>query len=125
MTFTSTVLGWPSNRADIVGDPNMSNPSTDRWFNPAAFAVPAPFTYGNSARNMLFGPGIFNWDAALFKNTRLTEKLRLEFRAEFFNILNHPNFGIPASNISVPATVGRISSASDPRDIQFGMRLVF
>lgn len=125
VTFTSTTLGWPSNRADIVGDPKVSDRSIDRWFNPAAFAVPAPFTYGNSARNLLFGPGSFSWDAAVFKNTMLTENLRLEFRAEFFNILNHANFGLPASSISVPATVGRISSASDPRDIQFGMRLVF
>ncbi|MEX2264284.1 MAG: TonB-dependent receptor [Bryobacteraceae bacterium] len=125
VTFTSTTLGWPSSRADIVGDPKVSNPSIAQWFNPAAFAVPAPFTYGNSARNLLFGPGFFNWDAAVFKNTALTEKVRLEFRAEFFNILNHPNFGIPASNISVPATVGRISSATDPRDIQFALRLAF
>ena len=125
VTFTSTVLGWPSSRADIVGDPKVSSPSTQGWFNPAAFAVPAPFLYGNSARNMLFGPSFFGWDAAVFKNTQLTERLRLEFRAEFFNVLNHPNFGIPASNISVPATVGRISTATDPRDIQFGIRLVF
>ncbi|MCI0626618.1 MAG: TonB-dependent receptor [Acidobacteria bacterium] len=125
VTFTSTVLGWPSSRADIIGNPKVNDPTTQRWFNPTAFAVPSPFNYGNSARNMLFGPGFFNWDAALFKNTQLTERLRLEFRAEFFNILNHPNFGVPASNISVPATVGRISSATDPRDIQFGLRLVF
>jgi len=125
VTFTSTVLGWPSSRADIVGNPELSDPGIQRWFNPTAFAVPAPFTYGNSARNLLFSPGFFNWDTALFKNTQLTEKLRLEFRAEFFNILNHPNFGVPASNISVPATVGRISSASDPRDIQFALRLLF
>lgn len=108
-----------------MGDPKVSDPSTQRWFNTQAFAVPAPFNYGNSARNLLFGPGFFGWDAALFKNTQLTERLRLEFRAEFFNVLNHPNFGIPASNISVPATVGRISTATDPRDIQFGLRLVF
>ena len=125
VTFTSTVLGWPSSRADIVGDLKVSDPSTQGWFNPQAFAVPAPFLYGNSARNMLFGPSFFGWDAAVFKNTQLTERLRLEFRAEFFNILNHPNFGVPASNISVPATVGRISTATDPRDIQFGMRLAF
>ena len=125
VTFTSTTLGWPSGRADIVGDPKVDDPNTGRWFNPAAFKVPAPFTYGNSARNMLWGPGFFTWDAGIFKNTPITEKTRLEFRAEFFNILNHPNFGVPASNISVPATVGRISSASDPRDIQFGLRLVF
>ncbi len=125
VTFASTVLGWPSSRANIVGDPKISNPSVQRWFNPAAFAVPAPFQFGNSARNLLFGPGFFNWDGAVFKSTQLTDRTRLDFRAEFFNILNHPNFGIPASNISVPATVGRIASATDPRDIQFALRLVF
>jgi len=125
VTFNSTTLGWPSSRADIAGDPKVSNPSIVQWFNPAAFKVPAPFAYGNSARNMLFGPGFFSWDAAVFKNTLLTEKLNLEFRAESFNLLNHANFGVPASNISVPATVGRISSAGDARTIQFGMRLSF
>jgi hypothetical protein len=125
VTFTSTTLGWPSSRADIVGNPEPGNRSISQWFNPAAFAVPAPFNYGNSARNMLFGPGFFSWDAALFKHTRITERVYLEFRAESFNVLNHPNFGLPASNISVPATVGRITSATDPRDIQFGLRLVF
>ena len=85
-----------------------------------------PFNYGNSARNLLFGPGFFNWDAGVFKNTRLTERLNLEFRAEFFNILNHANFGLPASNISVPTTVGRITStANTPRDIQFALRLQY
>jgi hypothetical protein len=126
VTFTSTVLGWPSSRADIVGDPKPSDPSITQWFNPAAFAVPAPFAYGNSARNLLFGPGFFNWDAGVFKNTALTGRVNLEFRAEFFNILNHPNFGLPASNISVPGSVGRITATSNsPRDIQFGLRLQF
>lgn len=125
VTFTSTTLGWPSSRADIVGDPAVSNRSLTQWFNPAAFAVPQPFKYGNSARNMLFGPGAVYWDASLFKNTAITERAALQFRAEFFNVLNHPNFGTPASNISVPATVGRISSATDPRNIQFGLRLQF
>ena len=125
VTFTSTTLGWPSSRADIVGDPSLDDPSIDLWFNPAAFAVPGQFLYGNSARNLLWGPGFFNWDAAIFKNTQLTEKIRLEFRAESFNALNRANFGLPASNISVPATVGRISSAASARDIQFGLRLAW
>ena len=125
VTFTSTTLGWPSSRADIVGNPTVSNPSLTQWFNPAAFAVPQPFLYGNSARNMLFGPGQIYWDASVFKSTKLTERLTLQFRAEFFNILNHANFGNPASNISVPTTVGRISSATDPRNMQFGLRLQF
>lgn len=126
VTFTSTVLGWPSSRADIAGDPKPSNRAIEQWFNPAAFVVPAQFAYGNSARNLLFGPGFFNWDAGVFKNTALTERVNLEFRAEFFNILNHANFAVPASNISVPASVARITATSNsPRDIQFGLRLQF
>ena len=125
VNFTSTTVGWPSSRANIAGDPNPANRSITQWFNPAAFAVPAPYTYGNSARNMLFGPGAFTWDSAVFKDFGITESVTLNFRAEFFNILNHPVFGLPASNISVPNTVGRITSASEARNIQFALRLVF
>jgi hypothetical protein len=118
-------VGWPSSRADIVGNTSGAG-NIAQWFNPAAFAVPAPFTYGNSARNFLFGPGIINWDQSLSKNTRIGERTNLEFRAEFFNIMNHANFDLPASNISVPSTVGRITSTSNaPRAIQFGARLSF
>jgi hypothetical protein len=126
VTFDSTVTGWPSNRANVVANPKLENPTIAQWFNSAAFAVPAPFTYGNSARNMLFGPGYFNMDTAVFKNTAITERLNLQFRAEFFNFLNHPTFNPPASNISVPSQVGKITSTSNtPRDIQFGLRLSF
>lgn len=125
VTFTSTVLGWPSSRADIVGNPAPAHRDIQHWFNPAAFAVPAPFTYGNSARNMLWGPSSFYWDAGIFKNMNVTERVIVEFRAEFFNILNHPNFGLPAADITVPATVGRITSATDPRSVQFGLKLLF
>jgi hypothetical protein len=125
VTFTSTTVGWPSSRADIAGNPDPGDQSITQWFNPAAFAVPAPFAYGNSARNMLFGPGVFSWDAAIFKTFDITERVDLNFRAEFFNILNHPVFGLPASNISVPNTVGRITSASEARNIQFALKLLF
>ena len=127
VAFNSTVTGWPSSRADVVSS-NLypEDRSIAQWFNPAAFAVPAQFAYGNSQRNMLFGPGYFNWDTAVFKNTSITERLVLQFRAEFFNVLNHPSFGLPASNISNPNQVGRITStANTPRDIQFGLRLSF
>lgn len=126
VTFNSTTVGWPSSRADIVGNPTPANRSIDQWFNPAAYAVPQPFTFGNSARNSLFGPDLFRWDNGFVKNTRITERLNLEFRAELFNLLNHPSFDVPASNISVPSQVGRITSTvSTARDIQFGMRLSF
>jgi outer membrane receptor protein involved in Fe transport len=126
VTFTSTTVGWPSSRANLVGNPSGAG-TIAQWFNPAAFAVPGPYTYGNSPRNFLYGPGIINWDQAFYKLTNITERTRLEFRAEFFNIMNHANFGTPASiNISVPSTVGKISSTTNAsRDIQFGMRLSF
>ena len=114
------------NRANVSGDPTAGGHTLTRWFNTAAFSVPAAFTYGNSARNMLFGPGYFNWDTALFKNTRITERWNLQFRAEFFNVLNHPTFNPPNANVSAPAQFGRITStANTPRDIQFGLRLLF
>ncbi len=126
VTYTSRTLGWPSGRADIVGNPSVSDPSIAQWFNPAAFAVPAPYTYGNSARNFLFGPGFVNFDVGVFKNTPITERINSQFRAEFFNIANHANFGLPASDITVPASVGKITStAADPRTVQFGLKLLF
>jgi outer membrane receptor protein involved in Fe transport len=125
VTFTSQVTGQPSSRADIIGDPTGAQ-TLAQWFNPAAFAVPAPYRYGNSGRNFLFGPGIVTWDQAFYKNFRITERINLQFRSELFNILNHPSFSNPASNISAPSTVGRITSTSNtPRDVQFGMRLSF
>lgn len=125
VTFSSHVEGWPSSRADIIGDPQVNHPTLDHWFNPAAFAVPQPFTYGNSAPNSLFGPGFANWDTSISKQFLLTERYRLTLRADLFNILNHPNFGNPASNISVPSQVGQITSAGSPRNIQFSLRLEF
>lgn len=125
VTFTSTTLGWTSNRADIVGDPNAAERSIAQWFNPAAFATPAPFTFGNSSRNLLFGPGYFNCDAGLLKIAPVTERMTLEVRAEAFNLPNRANFGLPASDISVANTIGRITSAADARTFQFGARLRF
>lgn len=129
VNFTATQLGWLSSRANIVNRYAAATPSDrsiDRWFAPEAFAIPAPFTFGSSARNALFGPGLAAWDAAVFKNTQITERLRASFRAEFFNTLNRTNFGNPAGNVSVPGTVGRITSlVTDPRTIQFGLRLEF
>jgi hypothetical protein len=129
VTFSATQTGWLSSRANVVngyGAAAVSNPTIYRWFNAAAFAIPTPFTFGNSARNALFGPGLATWDAALFKTTRITERLVSSFRMEAFNTLNHTNFGNPASNISTPSTVGTISATVvDNRTVQFGLRLEF
>ncbi|MSV29165.1 MAG: hypothetical protein EXQ52_10555 [Bryobacterales bacterium] len=125
VSFNSTVLGSPSGRADLVGDGKLSGPTIARWFNPGAFVVPPAFTFGNSGRNILLGPGALTFDFSLYKNFTFLDRLNLQFRSEFFNVMNKANFGNPASNISVPATVGVISSAAPARVIQFGLRLTF
>jgi hypothetical protein len=120
-----SILGFGANdRPNIVGNPELSNPTPDRWFNTAAFAFPPQGTFGNAGRNILDGPGFQNVNASLMKNTSLTERLNLQFRAEIFNLLNHPNFNLPDNFLGSP-TFGRISSARDPRHIQFGLKLLF
>ncbi len=96
-----------------------------QWFNPAAFVVPAPYTFGNSSRNLLFAPGDIVIDLSVLKDFSLYERLKMQFRAEAFNAPNHFNWAGPASNISVPASVGRITSGAEARIIQFGLKLLF
>jgi hypothetical protein len=125
VTFTSTVVGWPSSRANLVANP-AGNGTIKEWFSPAAYTLPAPYTYGTSQRNSLFGPSTVNWDQAVYKNWAFRERFNLQFRAEFFNILNHPDFDVPASNISVHSTAGVISdTVNSARDLQFAARLSF
>ena len=71
------------------------------------------------------GPGTLSFDFSIYKNLTFLEKINLQFRSEFFNIMNRANFGNPASNISVPATAGVIGAAAPARVIQFGLRLTF
>ena len=120
-----SILGFGANdRPNVVGNPDLSNPTTLQWFNTAAFAFPAPGTFGNAGRNILDGPGFQNVNVSLMKNTKLTERVNLQFRAEAFNLFNHPNFNLPDNFLGSP-TFGRISSARDPRHIQFGLKLLF
>ncbi|HEY8228695.1 MAG TPA: TonB-dependent receptor [Pyrinomonadaceae bacterium] len=120
-----SILGFGANdRPNVVGNPNLGNPTPARWFNPAAFAFPAPGTFGNAGRNILDGPGYQNVNASLVKNTALSERMNLQFRAEFFNLFNHPNFNLPDNFLGSP-TFGVISSAREPRHIQFGLKLLF
>ena len=120
-----SILGFGANdRPNVVGNPELSDPTPGRWFNTAAFAFPAPGTFGNAGRNILDGPGYQNVNASLVKNTHLTEQVNLQFRAEFFNLFNHPNFNLPDNFLGSP-TFGVINSAREPRHIQFGLKLLF
>jgi len=118
-------LGFGANdRPNLVGNPNLAGGTPERWFNTGAFVFPAPGTFGNAGRNILEGPGFQNVNASLVKNTALTERLNLQLRAEAFNLFNHPNFNLPDNFLGSP-TFGRISSARDPRHLQFGVKLLF
>ena len=120
-----STLGFGANdRPNLVGKAELSNPTPDRWFNTAAFAFPAFGSFGNAGRNILDGPGYVNFNTSLMKTTKLKEGLDLQFRAEAFNLFNHPNFNLP-DNFLGSATFGRILSAQSPRHIQFGLKLLF
>lgn len=120
-----SALGFGANdRPNLVGDPTAVTRTPERWFNTAAFAFPAPGTFGNAGRNILTGPSFQNVNASLVKNTALTERLNLQIRAEAFNLFNHPNFNLPDNFLGSP-TFGRISSAREPRHLQFGLKLLF
>ena len=114
-------------------NPNFSGtlyPKTvQEWFNPNAFMLSRAGTYGNAGRNVLSGPGLADGDVSLSKETKLSERYNLTFRAEFFNVLNHANFGLPnyslfQSNGQPSGSAGTITTLlTDPREIQLGLKL--
>jgi hypothetical protein len=122
-----TLLGENPIRANYTGVP-VFGPGTrtaDIWFNPAAFSTPAAFTFGNVGRNTVYGPGRQTLDLALHREFVVMEKLRFQFRAEFFNALNHTNLGTPNRFVNTPQ-FGTITEAATPgREVQLGMRLSF
>jgi hypothetical protein len=94
------------------------------YFNRSAFAMPPLFRLGNLGKNTIYGPGGSNWDLSLFKNTRVTERVNLQFRAEFFDAFNQSRFGLPGTVLGTP-TFGAITSSAGRRLIQFGLKLQF
>jgi Carboxypeptidase regulatory-like domain/TonB-dependent Receptor Plug Domain len=115
-------------------NPAFSGPiilnSPNQWFNPNAFILPAAGTFGNLGRGTFVGPGLADLDMSLFKTTAVSEKMSLQFRAEFFNVLNHPNFNSPNTTVfssgTVSASAGLITATSTTsRQIQFGLKLIF
>ncbi|WP_031497003.1 TonB-dependent receptor [Bryobacter aggregatus] len=99
----------------------------NRWFNPAAFSLPAAFSYGNAARSMpdMRSHGIANYDFTLFKNTSITERVGLQFRAEIFNLFNRVRFAAPGTALGNPQFGVVSGQYNDPRLVQLALRLVF
>jgi len=122
--FDNSNTGNFYDRPDTVGNPNNGPKKVTQWFNTSAFALPAPFTFGNTGRNTIDGPGIRTVDFSLFKNFVFSESKSLQFRAEFFNLLNHPNFDPPGVTFGTPS-FGVIGGAADPREIQFALKFIF
>ena len=134
--FNSTNNGDSRNPIRPSWNPDFSGPvvlgGPNRYFNPQAFVLPAPGTYGNAGRDILTGPGRATLDLSLAKLTPITERLRMQLRAEFFNLFNRANFSTPntvvfsAASSSPAPTAGIITStATTSRQIQFGLKLLW
>ena len=126
-------------RPDLVPNVSLTPPAGKRigeWINPAAFAVPAAGTFGNAPRNIARGPGAWQIDLGVARSISFSERARLEFRSEFFNVFNHPQYGLPQGTFGVPGfgsitqTVNTTTPVSPvgsgtPREIQFALRIAF
>ena len=124
--------GNTNDRAQLIGDPHIANPTAAQWFNTAAFVqnkvVTGVATDGNSPRNLLDGPGYRVVDLAISRDFNLSERFKLRFRAEGTNVFNIVNLGQPGSAVpsgATSTTFGVITSANSMRKMQFGLRLTF
>jgi hypothetical protein len=126
----NSLSGVGLDRADYIGgvatlDPNRSHGQlVAEYFNVAAFRPNALGTFGNSGKNILRGPGFYDTDLSLMKNFGVAEHTSIQFRSEFFNLFNNVNFNQPQNSLNSPS-VGRITSAGDPRILQFALKLMF
>jgi len=116
----------PAQRPDDVHDPNLpaGQRTPERWFDTSAFALPAPFTFGSARRNSVVGPGFSSTDLSLARTWKVGGTHELELRWEIFNLFNKANFDVPNRIFGTP-NFGRIFSAKDPREMQFGVKLAF
>ena len=112
---------------NLVGDPKaISQKTPQQWFNTSAFAIPPSYTFGNAGRNILRSDGLSTWNFTTSKQWRFLESRSFEFRAEFYNLLNHTTFAYPGFIIDSPSSFGKLSSTRNSgRNIQFGVKIRF
>ena len=130
-TLQTSVSNSGGSRPDRLAKGTLDNPDPFRWFDTsfntagAAWGIPQQFTFGNSARNVLYGPGRVNMDWSIFKNFSVTENSKVQFRAEMFNLFNTPQFDLPNASIGNPAA-GRITATvGNNRQVQLALRFQF
>jgi len=128
---SSTVNTGGSGRPDQIASAELPSESRtlSQYFNVAAFVAPAnnSYRFGNAGRNTIRGPSLENFDFSLFKNFKIREQMKLQFRGEFFNVFNHPNYGQPGTQVG-SATIGSITSLaanSTMRQSQLGLKLLW
>lgn len=122
--FDNANTGNNSARPDVLRNPNDGPKTVDQWFDTGAFTLPAQYSYGNAGKNIIDGPPTKTLDFSVFKEWRILEGSRLQFRTEFFNLTNTVNLDQPGATFGT-STFGVISSAGDPRQIQFALKLIF
>ncbi len=121
--FSNTTVR--ADRPNVIGDTRSSNPDPRAgWWNKAAFTLPELYTFGNAGTGVLVGPSYKNLDLSLQKVAQVTESQSLEFRLEFFNISNHPNFASPNTRFDSPL-FGTVSNALPSRQVQLGVKYIF
>ena len=133
-TNVSTLFG-NADRPNLIGNPNMRMNSTTgvpthtvtQWFNTAAYQINGPLQFGTAGRNQVVGPQFTELDLTLARNFPIFERVTGQFRAESFNLLNHPNFFNPYAGAAQlgSSTFGTITTASTARDLQFSLRILF
>jgi hypothetical protein len=130
-TGEDTSFSLPENsndQAELVSTPTYTTGSRGdkiaQWFTTSSFTTPANNTFGNVGRNTLIGPGTFNVDLSVHKVFSLTERFKLQYRAEFFNFFNHPLLNQPDTMLT-DGTFGQITTARDPRIVQMALKLIF
>jgi hypothetical protein len=124
---SGTLLGENPIRANYTGQPifGSGTHTAQEWMNPSAFAAPPAYTFGNTGRNAIYGPGMQTLDLAVARVFSLTERTNFQFRGEFFNALNHTNLGTPNRFVNTPQ-FGTITQAATPgREVQLSARVSF
>jgi hypothetical protein len=120
----NSLTNQSEDRPNLVGNPRPAHQSPSQWINPAAFTFNSLGTFGNAGRDSLLGPKLVNVDMELSRIFTLLHETKFEFRVEAFNAFNHPNFGVPDSNLSDP-TFGQVLSAAAPRILEAGAKYTF
>ena len=122
------ITGFYSSRPNLISDPNVGPHAAGQWVSRSVFQRLDPATqagqFGNEGRNAVRGPGISNLDLSVLKDFAVTERARLQFRAECFNLANHANFGLPDNDVASP-NFGHVLEAGAPRLMQFGIKLIY